>query len=464
MDIKLPSRYEDLDHRFRSKLRPVPSLNSLVQEAYASMRVSGGIRFLPIFGKSGSGKSCAALELSTHIPSSRLETLLADDIVLETNALAKYLGDKINLYNRNDLFIWVIDQHEEKVQTRANIPNEFIEKLSLLDRGKLRGFPMLFIWLTTDAQFQASLAQATSRNERILVRGDFELAGVNRSDWPEIVQETFSFHNAGRELADFGVLYPDLEDVCKSELTIGKAIEKIGLKLGQSKLRLQDISEYQVVMVWPVVDGTGIERVSNFANPSLGYTLNWNSWYNRFNAEDRKQLPLDAYNRARLYFDFRLVPLPVADLHCVCARLEDDDFIPGESYLELLKKTHLHTLIAGMSDDRVFGTLRERDSKRAQDARNWYGTATNKPTIIGRRLAKCLTKIGFPSQYEYELKSTHSRVVADVKAERSFGHQNKVLIELKLFSPSQTTPAYIRDEIRKTLRKYAQFAGYLQRQ
>jgi hypothetical protein len=55
-------------------------------------------------------------------------------------------------------------------------------------------------------------------------------------------------------------------------------------------------------------------------------------------------------------------------------------------------------------------------------------------------------------------------VRADVISERQDGHQKKVLIELKLFSPQKTNPSGIRDEIRKTLKKYAQLAGYIQRQ
>ena len=464
MDIRLPSRYEDLDPQFRGKLRPVPELNVLVQESYASMKVSGGIRFLPIFGKSGSGKSCAALELATHLSSCHLQLLTAAQLALPNQDLVSHLTREMDLFNQKDLFVWVVDQYEEKVPSQANIPAGFIERLSLLDRGQLRTNPMLFIWLTTDPRFQASLARATSRNERILVRPDFELVGVDRGDWPGIIEETFSFHNSGKELADCELLRTDIEQLCREVPTIGKAIETIGLKLRESGPRLQDLSEYQVIMLWPVVDGTGIERVTSFTNPSLGYTLNWSSWYNRLSANDRVQLPLPAYNRARLYFDFRLVPIPVADLHCVSARLNEEDHTPAESYLRQLRKTHFYTLVAGASEDRVFGTLKERDSQRARDARAWYGTATATPTAVGKRLAKCLTIIGFPSKHEYEIRSGHGRVVADLLAERPTGHQNKALIELKLFSSANTTPAKIRDEIRKTLLKYAHLAGYIPRQ
>ncbi len=464
MSVRLPSRYEDLDPDFRSKLRPVPELNSLVQEAYASMKTSGGIRFLPIFGKRGSGKTCAACELSTHFPSSHLSVLKTEEVSLPTAELTDLLSKRIDLFTQKDLFIWVVDQYEERVQTRGDLPKEFIEKLSLLDRGALRNQPMIFIWLTTDQAFQASLAAATSRNERILAQGDYELKGIAQDIWPTVIEETFSFHNDEQELAHYGVLEPDIKETCKAMPTIGKAIEEVGRRIGQPLYRLQDLSEYQVILLWPVVDGTGIERVTSLTNPLGGYKLNWNVWYNRLSDGDKKQLPLRGYNQARLYFDFRLVPIPVADLHSVSAKLDDETHVLAPSYLEQFKKTHYYTVLAAASADRAFGTLRERESQRARDARAWYEGVTASPTKVGRRLANCLSQIGFPSKYEREIRSDHSRVVADVLSKRQSGHQTNVITELKLFSSAQTTPANIRDEIRKTLRKYAQLAGYVPRQ
>ncbi len=464
MSVRLPSRYEDLDPEFRSKLRPVPELNHLVQEAYARMKVSGGVRFLPIYGKSGSGKTCAACEMSTHIPSSHLDLLVQNDIALPREALVGKLREKINLFNRRDLFIWVVDQYEEKVHSRADIPTEFIEKLSLLDRGELRDQPMLFIWLTTDKAFQDSLSRATSRNERILLRPDYELVGISRDEWPQVIEETFSFHNHGKELADFNILRTDLEDICRQEATIGKAIEEIGLQIGRAGYQLDDLSQYQVIMLWPVVDGIGIERVKSFANPIGGYTLNWSNWCNSLNTEDRTQLPLKQYNQARLYFDFRVVPIPVADLHCICAKLDDDGFIPGRSYRTQFGTTHYYTVLSGRLDERKFGTLFARESKRAEEARRWYQSVTTRPTRVGKRLAHCLTAMGHLSTSEQEVKTEHSHVIADVLSERTGHHQSKVITELKVFSPQNITPSEIRDEIRATLRKYAQLAGYLRRQ
>jgi hypothetical protein len=68
MSIKLPSRYEDLDVAFRGRLRPNQDLLTTVKDAFTSMSVSGGIRFLPVYGGSGSGKTSAALELGSHLP------------------------------------------------------------------------------------------------------------------------------------------------------------------------------------------------------------------------------------------------------------------------------------------------------------------------------------------------------------------------------------------------------------
>src|SRR5436309_8008582 len=65
--LRLPSRWEDLDESFRGRLRPNKDLIEEVQRAYRSMQISGGIRFLPMFGESGSGKTSAARELGTHL-------------------------------------------------------------------------------------------------------------------------------------------------------------------------------------------------------------------------------------------------------------------------------------------------------------------------------------------------------------------------------------------------------------
>jgi len=83
-----------------------------------------------------------------------------------------------------------------------------------------------------------------SRNERILVRTDFELSGLPEAQWPGIIDETFSFHNDGKELADFGMLNQDILTICQSQPTIGKAIETVALHLAPGDdVHLQDLSE-----------------------------------------------------------------------------------------------------------------------------------------------------------------------------------------------------------------------------
>ena len=72
---KLPSRYEDLDVVFRGRLRPDQQLIAAVKAAHQAMNINGGIRFLPIFGKSGSGKTSSASELGTHLPEVRVASL-----------------------------------------------------------------------------------------------------------------------------------------------------------------------------------------------------------------------------------------------------------------------------------------------------------------------------------------------------------------------------------------------------
>ena len=57
MTISLPARYEDLDEAFLGRLIANKELIALVNTTYKSMTISGGIRFLPIYGESGVGKS-----------------------------------------------------------------------------------------------------------------------------------------------------------------------------------------------------------------------------------------------------------------------------------------------------------------------------------------------------------------------------------------------------------------------
>jgi hypothetical protein len=461
--FRLPSRYEDLDEAFRGRLKPEHDLLAAVKTAFAAMKVSGGIRFLPVFGKSGSGKSCAAFELSTHLP----ETLVVPfprEAVEDSTAFSRFMDVEMPLLPAAKPLILVIDQYEEAASTRENIPSQFVERLSLLDRSAQARRPMLFLWLTTSQDFQRLLVQATTRNRRILVREDFSLSGPPREDWPGIIQETFEFHNVGKPLADLGVLVDELKEVARTEATLGLAIERVGLKVAEKEPSLQDISKYQVIMLWPVTDGTRIATVGSFTSVREGYRLDWNTWYRELSAEDQAQLPLQAFNRARLYFDVRLVPIAAADLHPLCGDLDDEDFQLQPSYLKRFEKSHFYSIVKGTWNAEKFSRLRERESERAEEARVWYADVTETPTALGKRIAKILRALDIQAEHEQPIESPHGTVRADVLAERPGATQDRVIIELKAYSPENTMPSSIRDAVRTTLRRHAHLAGFLPRQ
>src|SRR5690606_32100084 len=104
-----------------------------------------GVRFLPLYGKSGSGKSCAAAELATHLPQTRVIHLSHAEIE-SNNTLQTFLAHQKNLFSPTEMYICIIDQYEETVDANARIPEQFVEKLSLLDRSEFAKQPMLFIW------------------------------------------------------------------------------------------------------------------------------------------------------------------------------------------------------------------------------------------------------------------------------------------------------------------------------
>jgi len=428
------------------------------------MAISGGIRFLPIYGRSGSGKSSAARELATHLPESKVVELSRSAILSESTLLQE-LRDAYGRRNHPSLLIAVVDQYEEAVAEKSAVPTQFVERLSLLDRGDLRTIPVLFLWLTTSREFQADLAAATSRNERILLAGDFELHGPDQADWAEIVEETFSFHNQEQPLADFEVLRGNIEDVADASPTLGSTIEAVGELLADQMSQLQDLSKYQVVMLWPVTDGLRITRVAGFTNARDGYKLDWNAFYRELNEDDRKTLPLSELNRARLYFDVRLVPIAAADLHPLCRNLDDADFEPSQSYLDRFAKSHFASIVRESWDPSNYSPMRERDSDRAEKARAWYESGiTDQPTALGRRIAKCLTLIGIPADHERTIKSVHASVRADVAVDRATSQQSTCIVELKAFSTEGTRPSSIKDSVRVTLKRHAQLAGFLARQ
>ena len=226
MSLRLPSRYEDLDTAYRGRLIPDQALLELVNRAKKSIDISGGIRFLPIWGQSGAGKSCAAIEIGTHIPLVHTLVLTRDEIESKSLLLDRILLEKKKAHGK--FLVVIIDQFEEKVIGKERIPTQFVEHISLLDRAELRDYPTLFIWLTTDKSFQKQLQDATSRNRRILLESDFEVTGPEKSIWPTIIKQTFSFHNAEKALADYGIIDEDIKNIAEDSTTLGAANEQVG--------------------------------------------------------------------------------------------------------------------------------------------------------------------------------------------------------------------------------------------
>lgn len=465
---KLPSRYEDLDTAFRGRLRPVPDLNALVQQAFKSMLVSGGIRFLPLFGHSGTGKTSAALELATHTPDVGVFVLSRAEIE-RTSELAEIVSGYHQKNTGKKLLVLVVDQFEEAVEGQAALATSFVEQLALLDRSPVGKAPLLVLWLTTKREFQNILSDATSRNSRILVARDFEITGPQRADWPTIIEDTFSFHNHETPLAEFDVLQEDITSICENKKTIGTALEAVGARVAAEQPGLHDLSEYQIIMLWPVTDGQRIGHIQRFTDPRSGYRLDWNTWFRQLNADDQRQLAsaLHGFNKARLYFDLRVVPIAAADLKDICVDLENPDHEISRTALGKFERTHFHYLVSGNWDPQTYSPMRERESDRADEAREWYGSVTRVPTKIGSRIAKALSATGIPAKPEQEISTIHSTVRADVLAERPHNappQQPKIIVELKAFGPERTMPSTICEQIKITLRRHAQLAGFLPRQ
>lgn len=162
MSISLPSRYEDLDEAYRGRLVPDGKLLNIVNVAQKAMKISGGIRFLPVYGESGSGKTCAAREISTHLPGVKTFLLSRDQIESKESLLSAIQYQHTR--NPGLILIAIIDQYEETVIGKERIPTQFVEYISLFDRGELSKIPTIFLWLTTSKDFQKQLADATSRN------------------------------------------------------------------------------------------------------------------------------------------------------------------------------------------------------------------------------------------------------------------------------------------------------------
>ncbi|MEX2543723.1 MAG: hypothetical protein WD316_01225 [Phycisphaeraceae bacterium] len=106
--------------------------------------------------------------------------------------------------------------------------------------------------------------------------------------------------------------------------------------------------------------------------------------------------------------------------------------------------------------------MRERESARAKGAHEWYHQVNTTPTKLGNRIAYVLRKLDHHAQHEVTLKSRHSSVRADVHMRRDI-LPPQVIVEIKAFSAENTMPSTVRDAIKTTLRRHAQFGGYLGR-
>lgn len=462
MKISLPARYEDLDQAYKGKLIPNQELIALVNRSYKSMSISGGIRFLPIYGKSGVGKSCATRELGTHLPDVSTFVLDRSEIESSEKLLTRIRHERA--LTDKKILIAIVDQYEENVQGKEKIPSQFVEHLSLLDRKELSRELVIFVWLTTNRDFQMQLVASTSRNERLLAHNSFEISGPLKTEWPKIVEETFSFHNSDSSLANYGILVEDIQNLSRTVETLGRTIQLVGEQLAEHVESLENLSEYQVVLLWPVADSTRSQRIAQFSRPRSGYRLNWDAWYNELNDDDKRTLPLHALNRARLYFDVRVVPLRAADLHRLCIALEDDGRTLANAHLKRFKNTHFFHLVSGNWTNYDYAPMRERESNRADTAKTWYETITNQPTQLGRRIAKILRELGLDANHEVTLKSEYSTVRADVFVKVVAPEVKKRIVEIKVFASENTMPSSIKDQIKITLRRHAQFAGFLPRQ
>ncbi|REC41608.1 MULTISPECIES: ATP-binding protein [Chryseobacterium] len=329
--MKLPSRYEDLQEAYKGRLLPNKSLIEKIKSAVKSININGGIRFLPVYGESGSGKSSATIELKTHLPETHTFLLEKEEISNKEKLIDRILNEY--RYNFGKILIPIVDQFEENVAGKEKIPSQFIEYISLFDRNELKEIPTIFIWLTTSKNFQNLLTNATSRNKRILLANEFVIEGPEKYLWTNIIKDTFSVHNQEKDLADYLIIDTVIDEIVFECSTLGSAIENVGNKLAEQMEDIQDLSQYTVILLWPVSDSVRNQRVMQFSRPRDGYKLDWEAFYRELSIDEKTQLPLEVYNRTRLYFDMRIIPFRAADLHRLCSHIDSENPSLGKTYL-----------------------------------------------------------------------------------------------------------------------------------
>ena len=130
----------------------------------------------------------------------------------------------------------------------------------------------------------------------------------------------------------------------------------------------------------------------------------------------------------------------------------------------VLSKHIFFHVVSGDWNEYDYNPVRERESNRAAEASEWYKTVTEKPVLLGKRLCYVLSQCGLASKYEYPIQTEFGSVRTDIFTGREKVDDKKLLIELKVFSSENTMPSSIKDAIKTTMRKYAQLAGFLNRQ
>lgn len=459
--MKLPSRYEDLQEAYKGRLLPNKSLIEKIKSAVKSININGGIRFLPVYGESGSGKSSATIELKTHLPETHTFLLEKEEISDKERLIDRILNEY--RYNFGKILIPIVDQFEENVAGKEKIPSQFIEYISLFDRNELKEIPTIFIWLTTSKDFQNLLTNATSRNKRILLANEFVIEGPEKNLWTNIIKDTFSVHNHEKDLADYLIIDTVIDEIVFECSTLGSAIENVGNKLAEQMEDIQDLSQYTVILLWPVSDSVRNQRVMQFSRPRDGYKLDWEAFYRELSIDEKAQLPLEVYNRTRLYFDMRIIPFRAADLHRLCSHIDSEIPSLGKTYLTRFRNTHFFHIISENWDNYSYNPVRERESDRSKEASDWYKTITTQPTKIGKRIALILRNLSLDAIHEKDIMTEFSTVRADVLINNSAINKKKYIVELKVFSAENTMPSTIKEQIKSTLRKHALLAGFMKK-
>ncbi|MDG4652475.1 hypothetical protein, partial [Chryseobacterium arthrosphaerae] len=106
--MRLPSRYEDLQEAYKGRLLPNKGLIDKIKSAVKSIEINGGIRFLPVYGESGSGKSSATIELKTHLPETHTFLLEKEEISDKEKLIERILHEY--RYNLGKILIPIVDQ------------------------------------------------------------------------------------------------------------------------------------------------------------------------------------------------------------------------------------------------------------------------------------------------------------------------------------------------------------------